>query len=198
MKSDTEQTGRRSPETPRDPRIRRTRRALQHALGSLLHERSFEAIAIKQILARADVARATFYAHFSGKQDLLESAVADAMKAGAPRTAPNAHPLLTFAWPLLEHIAHVRAATPSSGSLQRGFHREAHDTLRRAIRDYVSAEAARGKGGRATAATSLLANQVASTFVVVLEWWLEEAPALSARDAYDRFAHLVEPALHAC
>ena len=54
---------------PGDRRVRRTRGRLRAALGSLLHERPYEDIAVKQILARADVGRSTFYAHFDDKDD---------------------------------------------------------------------------------------------------------------------------------
>jgi AcrR family transcriptional regulator len=40
---------------------------------SLITERGFEELAVQDILERADVGRATFYAHFDNKEDLLVS-----------------------------------------------------------------------------------------------------------------------------
>lgn len=55
-----------------DPRAKRTRTLLQKALGELLTERSFASVTIADITRRATVNRATFYAHFRDKDDLLE------------------------------------------------------------------------------------------------------------------------------
>jgi AcrR family transcriptional regulator len=54
-----------------DPRVRRTRQLLQDALVALLTEKSFDAITVQEITARATVNRATFYAHFEDKHDLF-------------------------------------------------------------------------------------------------------------------------------
>lgn len=194
MKSVNEQRGRRGSETPRDARVRRTRRALHDALGSLLHESPFESIAIKQILARAEVARATFYAHFDSKEALLASAVSDVMEGSTSGAAASADPMLRFALPLLEHIGQLRVPL-KRGAPQIGFHRKAHGMLHQVIREFVSREMANGSAGRGRLAASLVVNQVASTFMVVLEWWLTDAPDMSAREVHDLYALLVSPAL---
>jgi hypothetical protein len=41
----------------------------------------------------------------------------------------------------------------------------------------------------------LIARFLASTFLVVLQWWFESNPSLSAREANDFLAALVKPAL---
>lgn len=58
-----------------DPRILRTRGLLREALGSLLREKSFEAITVGEITERATLNRVTFYAHFADKYALLEYAM---------------------------------------------------------------------------------------------------------------------------
>jgi AcrR family transcriptional regulator len=57
-----------------DPRVRRTRQLLQQALMSLMMEQRFRDITVQEIADRATVNRATFYAHFEDKFDLLDSA----------------------------------------------------------------------------------------------------------------------------
>jgi AcrR family transcriptional regulator len=59
-------------EKKEDPRILRTRRLLRDALGSLLREKSFEAITVGEVTERATLNRVTFYAHFPDKYALLE------------------------------------------------------------------------------------------------------------------------------
>ena len=54
-----------------DRRQRKTRNAIFEAFISLLSERGYERITVEQIISRADVGRATFYAHFETKEFLL-------------------------------------------------------------------------------------------------------------------------------
>lgn len=58
-----------------DPRVIRTHRLIQDAFTSLLDEKDFDAITIRDITERATVNRATFYAHFADKYTLMESLV---------------------------------------------------------------------------------------------------------------------------
>ena len=59
-----------------DPRVRRTRHMLEHALEELLAKVPFEKISVGDIAEAATLNRATFYAHFVDKFDLLESMAA--------------------------------------------------------------------------------------------------------------------------
>src|SRR6266516_6209587 len=54
-----------------DRRAARTRRALHEALISLILRKGYEGITIQEIIDEADVGRATFYAHYRSKEDLL-------------------------------------------------------------------------------------------------------------------------------
>lgn len=54
-----------------DPRIRRTRDLIRNAMEALMGEKDFNAITVQDIAARADINRATFYAHFEDKYALL-------------------------------------------------------------------------------------------------------------------------------
>src|SRR5713101_6701176 len=56
-----------------DRRVQRTRQLLQGELLSLIREKGFEALSVQDIIDRANVGRATFYAHFDNKEDLLVS-----------------------------------------------------------------------------------------------------------------------------
>jgi AcrR family transcriptional regulator len=56
-----------------DPRIRRTRKLLNRAFLDLMQEKGFQSITVQDITDRAEVNRATFYAHYEDKYDLLDS-----------------------------------------------------------------------------------------------------------------------------
>jgi AcrR family transcriptional regulator len=49
----------------KDRRVERTEQLIRGALRSLIQEKGFEALTVQQIIDRANVGRATFYAHFS-------------------------------------------------------------------------------------------------------------------------------------
>ena len=57
--------------TKTDPRVRRTRRILQNALVSLILEKDYSSISIKEITDRAEVAYITFFRHYNGIDELL-------------------------------------------------------------------------------------------------------------------------------
>ena len=57
--------------TKTDPRVRRTRRILRDALVSLILEKDYASISIKEITDRAEVAYITFFRHYDSKDELL-------------------------------------------------------------------------------------------------------------------------------
>jgi AcrR family transcriptional regulator len=61
----------------RDRRVERTERQLRAALVTLIRDKGFEALTVQEIIDRANVGRATFYAHFDNKDDLLVSGFDD-------------------------------------------------------------------------------------------------------------------------
>ena len=60
--------------------MRRTKSSLHGALIGLAREKPYPAIAVKEILNRANVGRSTFYTHFRDKDDLLESGIHEVLQ----------------------------------------------------------------------------------------------------------------------
>lgn len=56
-----------------DRRQRKSREAIFHAFTDILSQKDFNQITVGEIIARADVGRATFYAHFETKDFLLKA-----------------------------------------------------------------------------------------------------------------------------
>ncbi|BDH62897.1 TetR family transcriptional regulator [Lysinibacillus sp. PLM2] len=55
-----------------DRRVRRTRQVLKDAIIALMAEKDFRSITVQDITTKADVNRATFYAHYQDKIDLIK------------------------------------------------------------------------------------------------------------------------------
>lgn len=58
-----------------DPRVKRTRALILAAFEALLTEKRFEAVTVQDVTDRAEINRATFYAHFPDKYALLDYAL---------------------------------------------------------------------------------------------------------------------------
>lgn len=61
-----------------DPRVIRTKKLIQDALMTLVQEKDFEEITVKDISEQATINRATFYAHYVDKFALLDEMIAEA------------------------------------------------------------------------------------------------------------------------
>lgn len=90
---DTQATGR---QKPLDRRVKRTRQAIKTSFLELSKDKPVDQITVKEVMGRADVNRATFYAHFSNISNLvdaLEEDVAAAVIQSAERSvASSANP----------------------------------------------------------------------------------------------------------
>ena len=181
----------------KDRRVEKTERLLHDALSSLIHEKTYDEIVVKEILARANVGRSTFYAHFRDKDELLVTGIRDMVGARAvappPSTAPVEH-ILRFSLPILRHIATRRQPNAKAG--EPGRQRVVHDHLRDVLAELVARDLETIPGRLETASgvsRELLAQHVAATFVLVLEWWTARGCVLSAVEANDAFRALVMP-----
>lgn len=58
-----------------DPRVKRTRNLILASFESLVAEKGFDAISVQDVASKAEINRATFYAHFSDKFALLDYAI---------------------------------------------------------------------------------------------------------------------------
>jgi AcrR family transcriptional regulator len=186
-----------------DARVRKTRRRLRDALVTLIHQKSYDAIVVSDILERADVGRSAFYAHFANKHALLESGIDHVLHASPARQPPtNWGPFSKVVWfslPFFEYVGQCRHTTPLETS-RRGrmvLHAHLRELLADRIGRDIRAIAVSLKKGAPGIPPELLADHVVGTFIIVLNWWVDTESPLSPHEIDDVFLTLVGPALSA-
>jgi AcrR family transcriptional regulator len=185
----------------KDRRIQKTRDLLHRALAALIREKPYDSISVKEILDRADVGRSTFYAHFRDKDELLVSVIRDLLASvrsdKTPSPAKRSERMLGFGLPIFEHIDHHRRTDDAGiGAEDRV---RLHDHLREVLAELIADDLAEGLSGSKKAAArippSLLVEYLSSTFVLVLNWWVESRSRLPPSDVNDMFRALALPTL---
>ena len=58
-----------------DPRVKRTRKLILRSFEDLLAQKGFETISVQDVTDKAEINRATFYAHFTDKYNLLDYSI---------------------------------------------------------------------------------------------------------------------------
>lgn len=175
-----------------DRRVLRTRTALADALVALIRRKDYAAITVEDILAEADVGRATFYAHFTSKDDLLKRSLdrlrqllLAAMDPARPSHFPP-QPGWSPSRALFEHVAQfadIRSALAGGPGAA---------ILRGAINDVVASvlRETMPPGPVDGLPRELAILHVVSTLETVLRWWLEHRRDLTPREADALFRRL--------
>jgi len=122
-----------------DPRVMRTRKWIRQAFWELLAEKGFQAITVQDITARAGINRATFYAHFTSKYDLLSYAIRETFReeletrvlSACHYSAKNLHTLMLTVCEFVER----RARNCKNADQQ--FHALIESQIREQIRELV-------------------------------------------------------------
>ena len=186
-----------------DRRIQKTRSLLHDALASLIREKAYDSISVKEILDRANVGRSTFYMHFRDKDDLLVSGIHEMLRSIPPKGLPSPtgryDGIIGFSLPIFEHIyQHRRAGDARMGTRARAI---LHEHLQKALAELIADNLGEDFQGRRKTARQispdLLVQYVASTFILVLNWWVEGRNPLPPKEVNDLFRALVLPTLAA-
>jgi AcrR family transcriptional regulator len=180
---------------PEDRRVRRTRSLLQDALTSLMIEKGYEAITVQEIIDRANVGRATFYAHFADKRTLLGSRLEDlrevllARQRDALRTPGRRGNDITFSRAMLEHAADGLPLWKALAGAESGAFvlKRLHDMLADLARNDLSAMGMT----RQSAQREMLTQQITGAFMAVLAWWLDAGARMPVEEVDDAFRRVV-------
>lgn len=186
-----------------DRRVQRTERLLREALVSLIREKGFEGLSVQQIIDRADVGRATFYAHFDNKDDLLVSGF-DELRVALKRRQQESlsrggHDIdqraFAFSQELLSHVDEYRVVFRAmvgkrSGALVQHL---IYKLLVDLVRDDVKALLPRGSANLPP--TEALAQFIAGGLFGLLLSWLEGKTRASVEEMNGLFRRFAIPTL---
>ena len=169
-----------------DRRVARTRATLHHALLRLIVERGYDSLSVQDICEAADIGRSTFYAHYTGKDDLKRSGL-DHLKAAlrgqGEGQGKGQGKGLSFTAALFAHgrdfAGHYRALKDGLGA------GVSLDALQAVLFELV-ADALPAEGTRFE--RDLRVRFVAGALISVLTWWLD-AGAVEPPEAVDALFH---------
>ena len=186
-----------------DRRVERTRQLLSDALRELTLEKHYESITIQNIIDRANVGRATFYAHFRHKDDLLLAnfqvflaGIAEKMNAAA---SPGPHQddeqllpsLALFRQVDAEFDRHCAAARGQAGLLVKA---RLHAFLSQQVAQHLETLRA-GRPSRIP--IPIAANYLVSALLSSLWWWVDARRPHPADEMDRLFQELARPTLDA-
>ena len=159
-----------------DPRVRRTRRMLRDALVSLILEKDYASISIKEITGRAEVAYITFYRHFESLDlllmEVLDEGLAELMNhietlaKQSETSALETEGRLIFEY--IEQKSDLFRILLKSQSVTRVRKKVIRNIA--AIFQKSCLPLARSGSQVAIAITS---NHIATSLLALIEWWLE-------------------------
>lgn len=187
----------------KDRRIQKTKNLLHEALDSLIREKPYDAIVVQEILDRANVGRSTFYMHFRDKDELLVSGIHEMLgsvhKTESPSSGKHYERIIRFSRPIFEHIhRHRHMGAAKMGTRGRAV---IHEHLQKVLAELIANDLRKDVQSRRKTARQLppdlLVQYVASTFTLVLNWWVESRNPLSPNEIDDVFRALVLPTLAA-
>jgi AcrR family transcriptional regulator len=177
-----------------DRRVQRTRKLLQDALVSMMIEKGYDATTVQDIVDRANVGRATFYAHFADKETLLHSRLEDLRShiAEQQRQVPGR---LGFSLAMLEHAHSNLSLWEAIGGRESGAF--ILQRIQRVVAD-LAARDLKALGFKGTAEHRALAVEyIAGAFMAVLSWWLDQGAKLPPTEVDALFRRLVMRGLEA-
>mgnify|MGYP002621516089 FL=1 len=180
-----------------DRRIARTRAGLQHALIALILEKSYEAITVDEICARANVGRSTFYLHYASKDALKRSGFDHLRQELAARQQQvladsGVTERLGFGLALFEHAReHIdlyRALVGGKGGTI------AITEIRELLAVFIRKEIRAVSNGRTALAvpSDLVVEYLVGAYVSVLTWWLDRGAEPPPRALDEMFRRMAE------
>lgn len=168
-----------------DRRIQRTRQLLQNALSELILEKGYEKITVQDVIDRANVGRSTFYAHFESLDQLLLSGfepLRTQFEDFLSGTEYDNESPWALSLTIFQQVQKQKGGYITLTHVQKYLYGYLLDHLRLGL----------PKRNRSLP-PELLAHYVASSFIALLTWWMDNNYPCTAQQINDYFRQLVEP-----
>ena len=173
------------PNQKTDRRVERTRQLLQNALSELIMEKGYEKVTVQDVIDRANVGRSTFYAHFEDKEQLLLSGF-EPLRAEfedfLEGRSFNDETPWALSLSMFQQVQKQRGGYITLTHVQKFLYGYLLEHLKLSLPK-------RNK----TIPPELLAHYVASSFIALLTWWIDNKYPLPAEKMNEYFRQLVEP-----
>jgi len=195
--------------TKQDRRVRRTQNLLGDALVSLILEKGYEAVTIKDVTERADVAYVTFFRHYSDIDELLKQRLDTIVEAVIERLEKATHIDVALAdatlQSLREEAAREGALIFEHAQEQQTLYRillgspgavHVVKHLKRKIAAHINFECQQTLGDRIVPVpVEILANHAAGAILNLVEWWLENDRPYSVEAMGEFYSRLIVEAV---
>jgi AcrR family transcriptional regulator len=183
---------------PVDRRIQRTRQLLQGALVELILEKGYEAVTVQDVIDRANVGRATFYAHFQDREALLLSEF-EILWSEIEQHLTNSTDDTTWDLSLLmfRHAQNYHRVYKAVVGKQSGhvIQAQIHAHLTTHLRKHLESQWAGQKNE--IVPLNILAHYLVSSFMTLLIWWLDNDLPYSAERMDKMYRQLAKPGVDA-
>jgi AcrR family transcriptional regulator len=162
--------------TKTDPRVRRSRRILREALVSLILEKDYASISIKEITNRADVAYITFFRHYDSMDELLmevlEDGLAELLHHIETLAGKSEDPAIEVEGRLI--FEYIKRKSDLFGIL---FKSQSVARIRKSVVKNVSTifqkSCAPLRRPSSQIPVRIAGNHIATSLLALIEWWLE-------------------------
>ena len=160
-----------------DRRVKRSRRLLGEALMALILEKGYEAVTIRDITERADVAYVTFFRHYKSKDELLTQCLQDGLRDLQTRIETAARQTRADVVDSAEGrliFEHVQANGPLYQVLMRsqGARQVRQQTLTAIETTFLNS--CRPLSAKENLIPrQIAAHHIAASLLSLIEWWLE-------------------------
>jgi AcrR family transcriptional regulator len=184
-----------------DRRVRRTRELLRSALISLILEKGYERVTVRDIIDRADVGRSTFYAHFRDKEDLFLAGFEEVRRLFDPpgSLVGGATTGGMRRWPsvrLFEHFWAYRTVWKAMAGKQGSnlVKRHLHELLSEIARDQLRPRPP-SRESQAQVPFEVLVEFTVGALLGLGLWWLDEDKPYSPEEMDQFFRQLTQPGI---
>jgi AcrR family transcriptional regulator len=177
-----------------DRRVQRTRRLLHEAFISLILERGYDAVTIRDVVERAGVGRSTFYTHFADLEEVLvgwppgHRWLREFAAGGPTERCP-----LGFTRALLEHVDEHRRVWRALVGKRGGM--VVKQRFRQGLLEVVREDLVALAGKQPAGVLEGIVHYIAGAFMELVFWWLDERKPLPPADLDAIFHRLTAPAL---